>query len=83
MNHTKEEIILASQTAIGLRTLRIEDVSEDVLELHDEVERLQHHEASTVGLWATDRPDLVDDPKGVMFQITAMPKRAIPIPEGE
>ncbi len=41
MNHTKEEIILASQTAIGLRTLRIEDVSEDVLELHDKVERLK------------------------------------------
>jgi hypothetical protein len=32
--------------------------------------KLEHHESTTVGLWATDRPDLVEDPKGVMFQIT-------------
>lgn len=30
---------------------------------------LQHHYDTTVGLYATDRPELVEDPKGVMFQI--------------
>jgi len=30
---------------------------------------LEHHEATTVGLWATDRPDLVKDTHNVLFQI--------------
>lgn len=33
------------------------------------VKNLNHHKASTVGLWATDRPDLIDDPKGILFEI--------------
>jgi hypothetical protein len=36
----------------------------------ERISKLEHHEATTVGLWATDRPDLVEDPKGIMFQIT-------------
>jgi hypothetical protein len=31
---------------------------------------LEHHRDTTVGLWATDRPDLISDPVKVMFQIT-------------
>ncbi len=30
---------------------------------------LQHHHDTTVGLWATDRPDLISDPKKLMFEI--------------
>jgi hypothetical protein len=30
---------------------------------------LQHHRDTTIGLWATDRPDLVSDPKAIMFQL--------------
>ena len=41
MHFTKETMMLAIQTAIGLRMLRIEDIAEDVLELHDEVARLK------------------------------------------
>lgn len=37
--------------------------------LDDYAKTLQHHKDETVGLWATDRPDLIDDPKKVMFQI--------------
>ena len=37
----------------------------------ERLKKLEHHEATTVGLWATDRFDLVDDQKGVMFQITS------------
>lgn len=31
--------------------------------------KLQHYHDTTVGLWATDRPKLVDDPRTIMFQI--------------
>lgn len=30
---------------------------------------LMHHKDTTVGLWATDRPDLIYDPKLLLFQI--------------
>lgn len=30
---------------------------------------LQHHRDTTVGLWATDVPALVEDPKNVLFRI--------------
>jgi len=30
---------------------------------------LQHHKDTTVGLWATDRPDLIIDEKKIMFKI--------------
>ena len=30
---------------------------------------LQHHRDTTIGLWATDRPDLIHDPKKIMFII--------------
>ena len=35
----------------------------------DNIEKLEHHEVTTVGLWATDRPDLVKDDMSLMFQI--------------
>jgi len=43
----------------------------DVWAIEQAVKSLIHHESTTVGLWATDRPDLIDDPKGIMFQITS------------
>ena len=30
---------------------------------------LQHHRDTTTGLLTTDRPDLIDDPKKIMFEI--------------
>ena len=52
--------------------------------LEEENERLRHHEAWTIGLWATDRPELfnttvyVEDDEGLpkkvsMFEITRTP----------
>lgn len=32
--------------------------------------KLMHHRDTTVGLWATDRPEKVDDPEKLLFQIT-------------
>jgi hypothetical protein len=50
--------------------------TEDVKEAHDlvykhyNVKELQHHKDTTVGLWATDRPDLIpEDIKHLFFQI--------------
>jgi len=31
---------------------------------------LQHHKDTTVGLWATDRPDMIMDENKIMFQIS-------------
>jgi hypothetical protein len=33
------------------------------------IDELQYFKDSTIGLWATDRPDLIKDPKKVMFEI--------------
>jgi len=35
----------------------------------ERVKNLEDHKATTVGLWATDRPDLIDDPKKLLFEI--------------
>jgi hypothetical protein len=37
--------------------------------LQEYAKDLQHHKDTTVGLWATDRPDLIDDPKKLLFEI--------------
>jgi hypothetical protein len=41
-----------------------------VPESSERAKKLEHHHATTVGLWATDRPDLIDDPKKLLFEIT-------------
>jgi len=43
-----------------------ESVADDIVELTKE---LQYHTDITKGLWATDRPDLVYYPKGILFRI--------------
>ena len=40
-----------------------------VPEASERFKQLEHHEATTIGLFATDRPDLIKDPKSVMFEI--------------
>jgi len=35
----------------------------------DELKRLQHYHDTTICFWATDRPDKVNDPDGVLFQL--------------
>lgn len=34
-----------------------------------EVRELRHHKTTTTGLWATDKPEEVEDPKGLLFQL--------------
>lgn len=34
-----------------------------------EIDSLRHYKDTTVGLWCTDRPDLVKDPQKLMFQL--------------
>ena len=34
------------------------------------IKELQHHKDTTIGLYATDRPDLIVDNDNVMFQIS-------------
>jgi len=48
----------------------IDYLQSQLKERDEEFKRLQHHEDTTIGLWCTDRPDLIDDPKKVMFQLT-------------
>ena len=42
----------------------------EIQKQHDEeLMKLRHFRDATVGLWATDRPDLVSDPDNVLFRI--------------
>ena len=34
------------------------------------IKKLEHYRDTTVGLYATDRPDLVKDEKGLLFELT-------------
>ena len=36
----------------------------------ERISKLEHFRDTTIGLWATDRPDLIDDPKKLLFEIT-------------
>ena len=48
-----------------------ENNPEYIFRLKKELERLRYHEAWTMGLWATDRPDLIPESvKDLFFQIT-------------
>lgn len=42
----------------------------DIRAMCDRIKALEHHEAQTVGLYATDRIDLINDPLKVMYEIT-------------
>lgn len=33
------------------------------------IKELQHYKDTTIGLYATDRPDLIKDEKGLLFQL--------------
>lgn len=45
----------------GLK-VKIENINELIKSLH-------HYRDTTVGLWATDKPEKVQDPEGVMFKL--------------
>jgi hypothetical protein len=42
---------------------------EDKEQLIKELNELQYFKDSNTGLWVTDRPDLVEDPLNIMYQI--------------
>lgn len=44
-------------------------VVSDIQEFVNHYQNLSHHMTTTVGLHATDRPDLITDPKKVLFEI--------------
>ena len=41
-----------------------------VSDASERISKLEHFRDTTIGLWATDRPDLIDDPKKLLFEIT-------------
>jgi hypothetical protein len=47
----------------------LSEIFEVIEDLKQRVLKLQHFKDTHVGLWATDRPDLVKDPFGVLFQV--------------
>jgi len=38
--------------------------------LQAELKALRHYKSTTVGLWATDKPDDFDDPKALLFKLS-------------
>ena len=57
----------------NIRAIDITDALEYLVQIisdnGEEKKTLQHDKDSTSGLWATDRPDLINDPEGVLFYI--------------
>ena len=37
--------------------------------LEGKIRKLQHHKDTTSGLWATDKPEMLNDPNQYLFQI--------------
>ena len=68
MNKSLDEFARELQEAILYGT----SVSNVSHRLWQWIAPLQHYHDSTVGLWATDRPDLVIDEQGLLFQLTAI-----------
>lgn len=53
----------------------IPNINLDVVAAAKRLEQLEHHEATTVGLWATDQPELFKDHRhyGLLFEIRSVP----------
>jgi len=49
-------------------------VKGEVLEMEEdkEIKSLRHYRDTTVGLWATDKPEKVQDPEKVLFRLEEM-----------
>ena len=48
------------------KVAELEKVTQILLET---IQELEHYKATTLGLYATDRPDLVEDKQNVLFEI--------------
>ena len=53
----------------GFKESESDEMYKLLMSLPDVIKDLQHHKDTTIGLWATDRPDLIEDPKSVLFEI--------------
>ncbi len=54
--------------SVAARYARI--LARHILKTEDtEIKFLRHYRDTTVGLWATDKPEKVQDPDGVMFKL--------------
>ncbi len=51
------------------KRMTTQDYIDEINRLEAENEKLRYEVNTVHGLWATDRPDLVKDPKKVMFRI--------------
>lgn len=40
-----------------------------IMKLPELIKELEHHKHTTVGLWATDRPELIKNYKSLLFEI--------------
>ena len=68
---TREELIdRLCETTQLYRELREKHLFSSLLpDVTEEMTKLKHFATSVSGLWATDRPELITDPKKVMFKI--------------
>lgn len=66
MTHETQQIVIKLITSNMPYSKEQMDLIKQFVEYQ---KKLEHHKDATVGLWATDRKDAVEDTKGVMFQI--------------
>ena len=72
MSKTRKNPIVHGENILVYRMKGVECVSlDDYIELQKENEEMKHYQDTTVGLWATDRPDLIVDKKKIMFQLSS------------
>lgn len=53
---------------VSCKSIYIDEINKLIEKLN--VKKLQHHKDTTLGLWATDKPELINDPKKLLFKIT-------------
>jgi hypothetical protein len=58
------------ERASSLEQSSHEDCKKWIAKAGKYIKQLEHYRDTTRGLWATDRPDLIYDPKKLLFRIT-------------
>ena len=67
-----KELIKANQKLVDIdreTTSQLIKSDKENKELIEKIENLEYYKTTSLGLWCTDRPDLISDPKKIMFQL--------------
>ena len=70
LNLQEEELVVTIfNEMLNGNWVRLKEEKELLQQFVNNYQNLNHYKATTVGLWATDRPDLLDEEKGFHWQL--------------